>query len=46
MIADACRDGRVPALVGSLDDVRAGALLSLHVALLAQAALSPSGPIR
>src|SRR5579875_198757 len=28
-VADACRDGRVPALVGSLDDVRAGALLSL-----------------
>jgi PucR family transcriptional regulator, purine catabolism regulatory protein len=28
-LADACRDGRVPALVGSLDDVRAGALLSL-----------------
>jgi purine catabolism regulator len=28
-VADACRDGRLPALVGSLDDVRAGALLSL-----------------
>ena len=28
-LADACREGRVPALVGSLDDVRAGALLSL-----------------
>ena len=28
-VADACRDTRVPALVGSLDDVRAGALLSL-----------------
>lgn len=28
-IADACRDIRVPALVGSLDDLRAGALLSL-----------------
>ncbi len=28
-LADACRDGRIPALVGSLDDVRAGALLSL-----------------
>jgi purine catabolism regulator len=28
-VADACRDGRVPALVGSLDDVRVGALLSL-----------------
>jgi purine catabolism regulator len=28
-LADACRDGRLPALVGSLDDVRAGALLSL-----------------
>jgi purine catabolism regulator len=28
-VADACRNARVPALVGSLDDVRAGALLSL-----------------
>jgi purine catabolism regulator len=28
-LADACRDVRVPALVGSLDDVRVGALLSL-----------------
>jgi PucR family transcriptional regulator, purine catabolism regulatory protein len=28
-VADACRAGHVPALVGSLDDVRAGALLSL-----------------
>jgi purine catabolism regulator len=28
-VADACRDVRVPALVGSLDDVRVGALLSL-----------------
>jgi PucR family transcriptional regulator, purine catabolism regulatory protein len=28
-VAGACRDGRIPALVGSLDDVRAGALLSL-----------------
>jgi purine catabolism regulator len=28
-VADACRDGRLPALIGSLDDVRAGALLSL-----------------
>jgi purine catabolism regulator len=28
-VADACREIRVPALVGSLDDVRAGALLSL-----------------
>jgi purine catabolism regulator len=28
-VADACRDARVPALVGSLDDVRTGALLSL-----------------
>jgi PucR family transcriptional regulator, purine catabolism regulatory protein len=28
-VADACRDARVPALVGSLDDVRADALLSL-----------------
>src|SRR6201996_2818166 len=28
-VADACRDGRLPALGGSLDDTRAGALLSL-----------------
>src|ERR1700753_3615746 len=28
-VADACRDGRLPALVGALDDTRAGALLSL-----------------
>lgn len=28
-LADACRDIRVPALVGTLDDVRAGVLLSL-----------------
>ncbi len=28
-LADACREGRIPALVGSLDDVRAGVLLSL-----------------
>jgi PucR family transcriptional regulator, purine catabolism regulatory protein len=28
-LADACRQRRLPALVGSLDDVRAGALLSL-----------------
>jgi PucR family transcriptional regulator, purine catabolism regulatory protein len=28
-VADACREGRLPALVGSLDDARAGALLSL-----------------
>ena len=28
-LADACRDVRAPALVGSLDDVRVGALLSL-----------------
>jgi PucR family transcriptional regulator, purine catabolism regulatory protein len=28
-LADACRAGRVPALVGSLDDERAGALLAL-----------------
>jgi PucR family transcriptional regulator, purine catabolism regulatory protein len=28
-VADACRNARVPALVGSLDDVRAGALMSL-----------------
>ena len=28
-LADSCRDIRVPALVGSLDDVRVGALLSL-----------------
>jgi purine catabolism regulator len=29
-IADACRSERIPALVGPLDDVRAGALLSLE----------------
>jgi sugar diacid utilization regulator len=28
-VASACRDGRVPALAGALDDVRVGALLSL-----------------
>jgi purine catabolism regulator len=28
-LADACRAGRIPALVGSLDDERAGALLAL-----------------
>ncbi len=28
-LADTCREGRIPALVGSLDDVRAGVLLSL-----------------
>jgi PucR family transcriptional regulator, purine catabolism regulatory protein len=28
-LADACREARIPALVGSLDDVRAGVLLSL-----------------
>src|ERR1700761_5370583 len=28
-VADACRDGRLPALVGALDDTGAGALLSL-----------------
>jgi purine catabolism regulator len=28
-VADGCRDARVPALVGSLDDMRAGALMSL-----------------
>ena len=28
-VADACRAARIPALVGSLDDVRVGALLSL-----------------
>lgn len=28
-VASACRDNRVPAVVGSLDDVRVGALLSL-----------------
>ncbi|HEX6448268.1 MAG TPA: PucR family transcriptional regulator [Trebonia sp.] len=50
-VADACRDIRVPALVGSLDDLRAGALLSLppHTdadTTLRQltARLSPAGP--
>ena len=28
-LADSCREARIPALVGSLDDVRAGVLLSL-----------------
>jgi len=32
-VADACRDLRIPALVGSLDDVRVGALLSLPTQL-------------
>jgi PucR family transcriptional regulator, purine catabolism regulatory protein len=32
-VADACRDLRIPALVGSLDDVRVGALLSLPAQL-------------
>jgi purine catabolism regulator len=31
-LADACRSERIPALVGSLDDVRAGALLSADAA--------------
>jgi purine catabolism regulator len=51
-VADACRDIRVPALVGSLDDLRAGALLSLppHAdtdTTLRQltARLSPAGPV-
>ena len=39
-LADACRDGRVPALVGSLDDVRAGALLSLPARADADEALT------
>jgi PucR family transcriptional regulator, purine catabolism regulatory protein len=39
-VADACRDGRVPALVGSLDDVRAGALLSLPARADADQALT------
>jgi len=50
-VADACRDIRVPALVGSLDDLRAGALLSLPPradtdTILRQLTtrLSPAGP--
>jgi purine catabolism regulator len=39
-VADACRDGRLPALVGSLDDVRAGALLSLPLRADADAELT------
>jgi purine catabolism regulator len=39
-VADACRDGRVPALVGSLDDARAGALLSLPARADADAELT------
>jgi purine catabolism regulator len=38
-IASACRDNRVPAVVGSLDDIRAGALLSLPPEADADAAL-------
>jgi len=39
-VADACRDRRIPALVGSLDDVRAGALLSLPPRAAADEALT------
>ena len=39
-LADACREGRLPALVGSLDDVRAGALLSLSARADADAELT------
>jgi PucR family transcriptional regulator, purine catabolism regulatory protein len=39
-VADACREGRLPALVGSLDDVRAGALLSLPARADADAELT------
>ena len=53
--ADACRTERIPALVGSLDDVRAGALLSADagtdpeqvlagVCAAARLALAPPGP--
>jgi purine catabolism regulator len=39
-VADACREGRLAALVGSLDDVRAGALLSLPMRADADAVLT------
>jgi PucR family transcriptional regulator, purine catabolism regulatory protein len=39
-VADACRAERVPAIVGSLDDARAGALLSLDRRASADAALT------
>ena len=39
-LADACREGRIPALVGSLDDVRAGVLLSLPLSADADEALT------
>jgi purine catabolism regulator len=39
-VADACREGRLPALVGSLDDARAGALLSLPLRADADAELT------
>ena len=39
-LADACREGRIPALVGSLDDVRAGVLLSLPLSADADEALA------
>jgi PucR family transcriptional regulator, purine catabolism regulatory protein len=39
-VADACRAERVPAIVGSLDDARAGALLSLDRRASADPALT------
>jgi len=39
-LASACRTARVPALAGALDDLRAGALLSLP------ASTDPDGPLR
>ncbi|MGH3151797.1 MAG: helix-turn-helix domain-containing protein, partial [Streptosporangiaceae bacterium] len=40
VLAEACRAGRVPALVGTLDDVRAGAMLSLAPGADADAVLT------
>ena len=46
-VADACRAERVPAIVGSLDDARAGALLSLdRLASADQAVTAVCGRIR
>jgi purine catabolism regulator len=47
VLADACRAERVPALVGTLDDVRAGAMLSLRAGAEADAVLtSLAGRVR
>jgi purine catabolism regulator len=47
VLADACRAERVPALVGTLDDVRAGAMLALRQGAEADAVLtSLAGRVR